>query len=133
MRAALRRLAWTAAALCALSGVASSHHSQTMYEPDKEVTVTGTVSRWVWTNPHTWLFVDVRNGDGGVQQWGFEANSAASMSRAGWKKTQFAAGDAVTVTGWPMKNGEAKALLHKVVLPGGEVRELNGNGPQVPR
>ena len=133
MRAASCRLAWTAVMLLGLTVAASSHHSQTMYQPDHEVTVTGTVSRWVWTNPHTWLFVDVRNGEGAVQQWGFEANSAASMSRAGWKKTQFAAGDTVTVSGWPMKNGESKALLHRVVLPGGEVKELNGNGPQVTR
>ena len=48
-------------------------------------------------------------------------------------ETQFAAGDTVTVSGWPMKSGDNKALFHKVVLPDGEVRELNGNGPQVPR
>src|SRR5512134_2661599 len=115
MPGVFRYLAWTLAVLLAFAGMARSHHSQTMYEPDKEVTVTGTVSRWVWTNPHTWLFVDVRNGEGAVQQWGFEANSAASMSRAGWKRDQFKAGDAVTVSGWPMKSGDTKALLHKVV------------------
>jgi hypothetical protein len=109
-----------------------AHHSQTMYEPDKRVTVEGVVSRWVWTNPHTWLFVDVTTPSG-VETWGFEANSAATMARAGWKRTQFAAGDKVSVTGWPMKNGEKKALLNRVVSASGEVKELNGNGPQIPR
>jgi Family of unknown function (DUF6152) len=112
---------------------ARAHHSQTMFEPEKQVTVEGTVSRWVWSNPHTWLYVDVKKADGSVDTWGFEANSAASMQRAGWKRTQFAAGDQVTVTGWPMKNGERKALLGRVMTADGTTKELNGNGPQIPR
>jgi hypothetical protein len=111
----------------------SSHHSQTMYEPDKKVTIEGVVSRWVWTNPHSWLFVDLKTPDGSVESWGFEANSAATMQRAGWKRNQFSAGDKVTVTGWPMKNGEKKALLNRIVTASGEMKELNGNGPQIPR
>ena len=121
------------AVMLALSMPARAHHSQTMFEPDKQVTVEGTVSRWVWSNPHTWLYIEVKKADGPVDTWGFEANSAASMQRAGWKRTQFNAGDQVTVTGWPMKNGEHKALLGRVVTADGTTKELNGNGPQIPR
>jgi hypothetical protein len=110
-----------------------AHHSQTMYEPDKKVTVDGVVSRWAWANPHSWLFVDVRLPDGTMENWGFEANSAATMQRAGWSRTQFAVGDKVTVTGWPMKSGDKRALLNRVVSANGQVKELNGNGPQIPR
>lgn len=125
-------------AACAVFGVflivspAYPHHSQTMYEPDKQVTVKGVVSRWAWTNPHTWLFVDVTGG-GKVETWGFEANAAANMSRAGWSRLQFKPGDIVTVTGWPMKDGTPKALLNKVVTADGQTMSLPGNGPQRPR
>jgi hypothetical protein len=126
-------IAAVVASVLAQTSSVFSHHSQTMYEPDKKVTIEGVVTRWVWTNPHTWLFVDLKLPDGSVESWGFEANSAATMQRAGWRRNQFTAGDKVTVTGWPMKNGEKKALLNRIVTASGETRELNGNGPQIPR
>ncbi len=60
----------------------------------KEVTVSGTVKEFQYTNPHSWLLVDVKNDDGTVTTWGFEAEGPSTLTRAGIRKSDFAAGHA---------------------------------------
>jgi hypothetical protein len=104
-----------------------THHSQVMYDETKMVTVEGVVARFQWANPHSWLWVDV-TANGTTQQWGFEANSAASLTRAGWQRTDFKAGDVVTVAYHPAKNGSPKGYLRKV-SGNGKTYEIAGNTP----
>jgi uncharacterized protein DUF6152 len=89
-------------ALCANSAV--SHHSEAMFDPDRVVTVTGTVTEFQYVNPHVWLFVQAR--DEGVETlWAFETGSVSSLMRAGIKKTSLMPGDVVTVQAHPLRDG----------------------------
>jgi hypothetical protein len=89
-------------ALCSNSAV--SHHSEAMFDPDKVVAVTGTVTEFQYVNPHVWLFVQVR--DQGVETlWAFETGSVSSLMRAGIKKSSLMPGDEVTVRAHPLRDG----------------------------
>ena len=100
-----------AAAVTAVPAMA--HHSGAMFEEKKEVTLTGVVKEFQFTNPHSWLLVDVKGPDGKVTTWGFEAEGPSSMTRAGIRLKDFAPGTAVTITGRPMKDGRPAALWVK--------------------
>jgi len=86
-----------------------AHHSGAMFDDMKEVTVTGVVKNFQYTNPHSWLIVDVKETDGTVTTWGFEAEGPSTMVRAGIRKSDFEAGTPVTVTGHPMRDGRPAA------------------------
>lgn len=90
-----------------------AHHSGAMFEEKKEVTLTGVVKEFQFTNPHSWLLVDVKGADGKVTTWGFEAEGPSSMTRAGIRLKDFAPGTSVTITGRPMKDGRPAALWVK--------------------
>ena len=92
---------------------AMAHHSGAMFEPTKEVTLSGTVKEFQFTNPHSWLLVDVKGPDGKVTTWGFEAEGPSSMTRAGIRLKDFTPGTPVTITGRPMKDGRPAALWVK--------------------
>ena len=90
-----------------------AHHSGAMFEDKKEVTLTGVVKEFQFTNPHSWLLVDVKGPNGKVTTWGFEAEGPSSMIRAGIRLKDFAPGTPVTITGRPMKDGRPAALWVK--------------------
>jgi len=92
---------------------ALAHHSGAMFEDKKEVTLTGVVKEFQFTNPHSWLLVDVKGADGKVTTWGFEAEGTSSMTRAGIRLKDFPPGTAITITGRPMKDGKPAALWVK--------------------
>jgi hypothetical protein len=73
-----------------LSAPTFAHHSAVMFDDQKEITVTGTVKEFQYTNPHSWLLVDVKNDDGTVTTWGFEAEGPSTLTRAGIRKSDFA-------------------------------------------
>ena len=89
---------------------ALAHHSGAMFEEKKEVTLSGVVKEFQFTNPHSWLLVDVKGPDGKVTTWGFEAEGPSSMIRAGIRLKDFTPGTPVTITGRPMKDGRPAAL-----------------------
>jgi len=97
----------------ALVAPVMAHHSGAMFEDKKEVTLTGVVKEFQYTNPHSWLLVDVKGADGKVTTWGFEAEGPSSMTRAGIRLKDFTPGTPVTITGRPMKNGQPAALWVK--------------------
>ena len=100
----------TAAALCLISTGASAHHSATMFEQTKQITVEGVVKEFQYSNPHSWLLVDVTDKNGKVTTWGFEAEGPSTLQRAGIRPSVFPAGTKVTMTGRPMKDGTPAAI-----------------------
>jgi hypothetical protein len=90
-----------------------AHHSGAMFDDQKEITVTGVVKEFQYTNPHSWLLVDVKGADGKVTTWGFEAEGPSTMLRAGIRRSDFQAGTEVTITGHPMKDGRPAAAWVK--------------------
>lgn len=118
-------------AAAALSTQAAlAHHSGAMFEPQKTVTVEGVVKEFQYTNPHSWLLVDVKNKDGSVTTWGFEAEGPSTLHRAGIRPSDLTPGTKLTITGRPMKDGSPAAAWVDAVRADGK-RFEPGKGFQV--
>jgi hypothetical protein len=113
-----------AAAMAAIAAAASitaaAHHSGAMFEEQKTVTVSGVVREFQYTNPHSWLLVDVTNKDGTVTTWGFEAEGPSTLQRAGIRLSDFPKGTQLTITGRPMKDGRPAATWEHAVRADGK-------------
>ena len=98
-------------ALVAVIAVPSlAHHSATMFDQQKTITVEGVVKEFQYTNPHSWLLVDVKNKNGSVTTWGFEAEGPSTLMRSGIRPTDFKAGTKLKISGHPMKDGTPAAV-----------------------
>jgi hypothetical protein len=99
---------------------AMAHHSFDMFDMTKQVTITGTIKEFQWTNPHTWTWVDVPNDKGGVDTWGIEGMSPNFLGRRGWTKHTLNPGDKVTITIYPLKEGKLGGTFLHATLPDGK-------------
>ena len=128
-----RLVAVSIAALSAagLAAPALAHHSGSMFDPTKTVTIEGTVKEFQYTNPHSWLEVVVMGADGKATEWGFESEGPSTLLRAGIKAKSFMPGDKVTVQGHPMKDGRTAGSLMSVTKADGSVLSPRGR-PQLP-
>jgi hypothetical protein len=81
------------------------HHGNAAYATGTKITVKGTVTEWFWANPHCFLKLDAKDEKGEVQHWVVEAGNPPDVTRQGWAKTSFKAGDEVVVTMMIPKNG----------------------------
>ena len=103
-----------------VSRPADAHHSAAaQFDMSKTVTIVGTVTRMLWSNPHAWLYVDVKDADGKIVTWACENSSLNSLFRAGWKKTDLPAGVVVTVKGIPARDGTPTMNVDSITLPDG--------------
>ena len=116
-----RVLGCLAAGLAMIAGPALAHHSFAMFDRDKQVSLTGTVRDFQWTNPHSWIEIDVPNASGGADKWGVELNSPNNLARQGWRSNVLKPGDKVTVVLNPLRSGEHGGLFLQVTLPDGRV------------
>jgi len=92
-----------------------------MFEPEKRVTLAGSVKEFQWTNPHAWIQVTVTAADGTATDWSFECGSPNTLSRQGWRPSTLKPGDTVTVVANPMKDGTSAGLMYTVTLADGRV------------
>ena len=97
-----------------------AHHSAVMFDETKEITVKGMVKEFQYTNPHSWLLVDVKNNDGTVTTWGFEAEGPSTLTRAGIRKSDFMPGTEITISGHPMRDGQPAAAWTKATRGDGK-------------
>jgi hypothetical protein len=100
---------------------ALAHHSNSAFDGDKVVVLTGTVMEWKWTNPHVWIILSVDDGNGSKVEWAIEGRTPGQLVRAGWSKTTLKAGDTITVDFSPAKDGSRTGLLTRVRRPDGTV------------
>jgi hypothetical protein len=107
-------------ALALLAARAQAHHSAAMFDEKKTVTVEGEVKEFQFTNPHSWLIVNVKEKDGKVVTWGFEAEGPSTLARAGIRPSDFKAGTRLTITGNPMKDGTRAAIWLNAVRADGK-------------
>ncbi len=103
------------------SNAAVAHHSTAMFESEKRVTLSGTITDFQWTNPHAWIQVTVAGTDGKSTDWSFECGSPNTLSRQGWKPSTLKPGDPVTIVANPMKDGTSAGLMYTVTLADGRV------------
>jgi hypothetical protein len=97
-----------------------AHHSAAMFEEKKTITVEGVVKEFQFTNPHSWLLVDVTDKSGKVTTWGFEAEGPSTLQRAGIRPSEFPVGTKLTITGRPMKDGRPAAIWESAVRADGK-------------
>jgi hypothetical protein len=103
----------------ALTTAVGAHHSGTMFDDSKEVTLEGVVKEFQYTNPHSWLLVDVTGADGKVTTWGFEAEGPSTLMQRKIRRSDFAPGTKLTISGHPMKDGRPAAAWTKAIREDG--------------
>jgi hypothetical protein len=109
-----------AVVLLIVSVPTTAHHGAAAFDIGKEIVLKGTVTEWIWSNPHCLLRFDVTDENGQVVPWVAETQNPRNMSNRGWARTSFTPGDQVTVTVQPVKNGRRLGRILKAVLPDGQ-------------
>jgi len=115
-----------AVATLAGASLALAHHSFTMFDMTKKVTLDATVTEFQWTNPHVYIEVDVPDGTGPAKHWSVEMGSPSILLKGGWKHNILKKGDRATLIVSPLKNGQSGGFLEQITLSDGRVL---GNGP----
>ena len=98
----------------------TAHHGAAALDTGKEITLKGTVTEWIWSNPHCFLQFDAKDDSGTVRNWAVETQNPTAMTQRGFSRTLFKAGDEVTVIIEPVKNGQPIGRLLTVLLANGQ-------------
>ncbi len=115
-----RIAAFMSSALLSLAVPALAHHSLTAeFDTDRTVALTGTITEMKWTNPHAWLYINVKDDKGQVQNWAIEFATPNQLYRRGWAKDDLPAGAVVTVNGYPSRDKGLRISSLEVKLPDG--------------
>ena len=112
--------------IAAGTSLAVAHHSAAAFDSTQRKDITGTVKKFDYSNPHTWVWLDVTNEQGAVETWGVEGMSPNFLNRRGWTRNTLKPGDKLTITIRPMKNGEKGGMWISAKRPDGEVLLMNG-------
>ena len=123
------RAVWKLAAVAALLTplVASAHHSfAVFFDPSKNVSVTGKVKAFRFTNPHGLVVLEVTDAQGHVREWRAETNAPAVLVRRGWTRDAIKPGETITIEGWPSRDGKPYIRLSRALRPDGS---LVGSAP----
>ena len=106
-----------------------AHHGNASFDTTKELTLKGKVTEWIWANPHCFLKFDAKDETGTVRNWAVEVSNPTDMTKRGWARTSFKAGDEVTVVLQPVKGGAPVGRVRRVVLANGETLGTGGPPP----
>ena len=103
-----------------LGAVACAHHSFAQFG-SSTLQIEGTVTRFEWTNPHGWIWLEVPDGKGGSVEWALECQSPSGLSRHGWNRKTLQPGDKVTAALHPMRDGSNAGEFVKITRSDGSV------------
>jgi hypothetical protein len=117
----LTRILLVTVSLLAISAQVSAHHGNASYDTAKTITVKGTVTGYIWANPHVFLKVDAKDDAGTTQHWLIEAQNPVAQADAGWSKTTFNTGDQVVVDVVPARNGQSIGRFKGHIVINGQV------------
>ena len=122
LRTVLGRWAMLGAGAAALAGgsPALAHHSFAMFDHVNRVTVSGTVTKFDWTNPHVYIELAVPDSKGGEARYTIECASPNVLTRVGWKFNTVKVGDKISTLINPLKNGQPGGMLETVTTPDGK-------------
>jgi hypothetical protein len=98
-----------------------AHHSTAMYNMANPTTVTGTVKRFEWTNPHAYIYLEVKDESGNTTEWAIEMMSLNHLKSYGWSRNTVNPGEVITCTGGAAKSGLPAMLSSLVKLANGDV------------
>jgi hypothetical protein len=114
---------------CGVGPTLSAHHSfAAHYDMKKPITVEGTLVQVRLTNPHSWFYLDVKEANGTITRWSFEAGTPSGMIRNGYKASELPSGTVVTVRGFPARESPHVGMLQQLTTADG--RTYGMFGPQ---
>jgi Family of unknown function (DUF6152) len=121
-------------ALLAFAPVAYAHHSLAAeFDVERTVELTGVVTKVEWTNPHTYIYLDVRTGDGKTERWAWQLASPNGLERHGWTASSVQVGDRITASGTPARDGSRKANTLSIRLTDGKRLSAELGDPEMPQ
>jgi hypothetical protein len=98
-----------------------AHHSfAAEFNGDKPITLQGTLTKLEWTNPHIWMYLDVKDQNGNIVAWQCEGGPPNTLTRNGWSKNSIKPGDQITIDGWLAKDNSKTCNARSVKLPSGK-------------
>jgi hypothetical protein len=125
--------ACVSAILLGASVTASAHHAfAAEFDSKKPIKFTGTVTKMLWVNPHAWIYIDVKQPDGTVEEWMIEAGTPNTLLRRGFTKESLQPGTEIVVDGFQAKDGARRANGRDVTLPNGKVLFIGSSGTGAP-
>ncbi len=129
----LRAVLLGAAVLVAFSEPALAHHSfAAEFDGSKPIRLVGKITRIEWTNPHSYIYVDVADDKGKVSNWACEGASPLALTRRGWKKGDLKLGDMIVVDGYRARDGSHFMNARRVTFPDGRSLDSGSKAPDAP-
>ena len=126
----MKRAGYAVLSLVLMFGVGaplSAHHSfAAHYDQSKPIKVEGSLVEVRLSNPHSWFYLDVKEADGKVTRWAFEAGTPGGMIRNGYKASELPPGTQVTITGFPARDVEKRGMLRQLTTAAGKTYGMFG-------
>jgi hypothetical protein len=124
----IRIVAGVLAAALTLPFAAFAHHSfAAEFDASKVVHLEGTVVKFAWVNPHSWIYINVPKADGSTEEWRIEGGAPSLLLRRGWNRNSLPAGTKIVVNAFPARDGDRRASPRDIAFPDGRKLDLGGS------